>query len=50
MDLTRDITALEELPEAAQTALCGHRYKYVDIQVNINACYYTCNVTQINEA
>lgn len=50
MEVTREVVALETLPESMPTALCGDFVNDIVIQVNINACYYTCGVTQINEA
>jgi hypothetical protein len=50
VEVTRDVDALEMLPESTPTALCGDYYNDITIQVNVNACYYTCGVTQINEA
>ncbi|MEU7812780.1 hypothetical protein [Pseudonocardia sp. NPDC049154] len=50
MEVTREVVALETLPESTPTALCGDFVHDIIIQVNINACYYTCGVTQINEA
>ncbi|GAA4693723.1 hypothetical protein GCM10023215_34010 [Pseudonocardia yuanmonensis] len=50
MEVTREVGALEALPETVATTLCGDFVNDIVIQVNINACYYTCGVTQINEA
>ncbi|MCE3553037.1 hypothetical protein LWC33_16430 [Pseudonocardia sp. RS11V-5] len=50
MEVTREVVALETLPESMPAALCGDFNNEIVIQVNIVACYYTCNVTNINEA
>ncbi|MFC5948966.1 hypothetical protein ACFQH9_11825 [Pseudonocardia lutea] len=48
--MTREVAALETLPESTPTALCGDFGYDITVQVNVVACYYTCNVTNINEA
>jgi|tagenome__1003787_1003787.scaffolds.fasta_scaffold11574721_1 hypothetical protein len=50
MDTTRDINALQELPEGPTTGLNYGDWQDFTYQVNVNDCYYTCNVTQINQA
>jgi hypothetical protein len=50
VEVTREVGALETLPESVPTTLCGDFVHDIIIQVNINACYYTCGVTQINQA
>jgi hypothetical protein len=50
MHTTRDIDALQQLPEGQAISLSYSYWDDVTFQVNVNHCYYTCNVTQVNSA